>query len=135
MISFQQACVEVGYDNSTKRPEQIYTYFAYKGGQAREFQCLQDAKAFSDNVEKSLVNKAEIDGFKDRQRTLERAAMDNWLVNLRREYPDLNIEQFQLIYKHAYEDACDNGYDEIADRFESLHSVCVAFYEAGNIVW
>lgn len=132
MISYVEACRQVEYDPTTKPPANITKYFAYKVGEAREFETLKDALVFSKIVEDVVVNQDEIKAFWDRRRWLEGAAAKVWFDALREEYSDINGSQFNLIYDEAYERGHSDGYDRVAELFCNLHALCVAFAKVGE---
>ena len=61
MITFQNACEQVGYDRTAEWPEPIFKYFAYKSGVAKEFDTRKEAVAFSNIVEREVINQSERD--------------------------------------------------------------------------
>jgi hypothetical protein len=132
MISFSEACEQVGYNPTNPPPAHILKYFAYKAGEVREFEVMKDALAFSKTVEKVVANQEEINAFWDRQCDLERAAAKIWHEALREEYIDINGSQFNLIYDDAYDRGHSEGYDRVAAVFCNLHALCVAFADAGD---
>ena len=132
MIKFEDACKQVGYDRSVKRPQNVYKYYAYKDGKAYEFATRQEAHAFSDLVERTVANKDEIQAFQDKQTKGETAAAELWLKELRDDYPELTDKQFGIIYDKAYEDGHSAGYDEVGLHFQDLYYFCMNFVKAGE---
>lgn len=132
MIKFEDACKQVGYDRSVKRPQNVYKYYAYKDGKAYEFATRQEAHAFSDLVEHTVANKDEIRAFQDKQTKAEIAAAELWLKELRDDYPELTDKQFSIIYDKAYEDGHSAGYDEVGLHFEDLYYFCMNFVKGGE---
>lgn len=132
MISFKEACDQIGYVRNVPAPTTIYKYFAYKAGKASEFATMSEALAFSKNVEKVVANQDEIDAFWKKRHDDERAAVDLWMAQLREYYSDLNDKQFSVIYDVAYENGHHSGYDEVALHFEEMYDVCVKFVKAGE---
>ena len=132
MITFQDACKQVGYDHAAEWPKSIFKYFAYKSGKAHEFETMKEALAFSKNVERAMANQDEIDVFRNRQREGEHAAVDLWMKELRDDYPELTDKQFGIIYDKAYEDGHSAGYDEVGLHFQDLYYFCMNFHKAGE---
>ena len=132
MLSYDEARRQVEYDPTAKPPAEITKVFAYKVGKVRVFETLQDALAFSRNVEEVVANQDEIKAFWDRQRGLEGAAVKVWFDALREEYRDINGSQFNLIYDEAFERGHSDGYDRVAELFCNLHALCVAFAVVGE---
>lgn len=132
MISFNEACDQVGYVRNVLAPTTIYKYFAYKSGKAREFATMSEALTFSKNVEKVVTNQDEIDTFWKKRREGEKAAVDLWMAQLREEYFDLSGKQFDIIHTKAYESGHAYGYDEVALHFNDLYNVCIEFAKAGE---
>ena len=132
MITFQDACKQVGYDRDAKQPETAYKYYAYKDGKAHEFATRQEAHAFSNLVEHAVSNKDEIHVFQDKQTKGEIAAAELWMKELRTDYLELTDKQFGVIYGKAYEDGHSAGYDEVGLHFQDLYYFCMNFHKAGE---
>ena len=132
MITFQNACEQVGYDRSAERPQTVYKYYAYKDGKAHEFATRREAHAFSNLVELAVANKDEIQAFQDKQTEAETTAAELWLKELRADYPELTDKQFGVIYAKAYEDGHSAGYDEVGLHFQDLYYFCTIFCSAGE---
>lgn len=132
MIKFEDACKQVGYDRTAKWPEPIFKYFAYKSGVAKQFDTRKEAEAFSNNVERVVVNQSERDSFGKKQAVGEAAAVELWLKELRADYPELTDKQFGVIYGKAYEDGHPAGYDEVGLHFQDLYYFCMNFVKAGE---
>lgn len=132
MITFQDACKQVGYDRNAQRPETAYKYYAYKDGKVHEFATRLDAHAFSNLVEHAVSNKDEIHAFQDKQTKGEIAAAELWMKELRADYPELTDKQFGVIYGKAYEDGHSAGYDEVGLHFQDLYYFCMNFVKAGE---
>lgn len=123
MITYNQACEQVGYDRKEQCPiEQTYTWFAYKDGKAKEFTNRVDALAFSKNVEKVVTNKAEYDAWWEAKNALQVKATDIWMLSLKAEYIDAHFseELFNLCYSEAYDRGHSAGYDEVASIMGSV---------------
>ena len=132
MIMFQNACEQVGYDRTAEWPEPIFIYFAYKSGVAKEFDTRKEAEAFSNNVERVIVNQSERDSFGKKQAVGEAVAAQLWMKELRADYPELTDKQFGVIYDKAYEDGHSAGYDEVGLHFQDLYYFCMNFAKAGE---
>ena len=132
MITFQNACEQVGYDRTAPRPEPIYKYFAYKAGVAKQFDTRKEAVAFSNIVERVIVNQSERDSFGKKQADGEAAAAELWMKELCDDYPELTDKQFGIIYDKAYEDGHSAGYDEVGLHFQDLYYFCMNFHKAGE---
>ena len=132
MIQFEYACKQVGYDRTAEWPEPIFKYFAYKAGVAKQFDTRKEAEAFSNNVERVVVNQSERDSFGKKQADGEAAAAELWMKELRADYPELTDKQFGVIYGKAYEDGHSVGYDEVGLHFQDLYYFCMNFHKAGE---
>ena len=119
MISWNEACSISGYDPKVSAPASEYIYFAYKNGECQSFTYLDDAKTFSDNTERGVSNKDDIDAFWKKRRTLETKALNVWKNALREEYNHLSRDMFGICYSKAYEDGHHAGYDEVANYMNS----------------
>ena len=116
MISWNEACIIVGYNPCAEPPTRTYRYFAYKSGNVKAFSDPESAKAFSNNVEKCLYNQTEIVEFWKKQRKFEQKAADKWKSVLRADYSHLSDKVFDLCYSKAWEDGHSAGYDEVASH-------------------
>ena len=132
MITFQNACKQVGYDRTAEWPESIFKYFAYKSGVVKQFDTRQEAVAFSNIVERVTVNQSELDSFGRKQAEIEASAVNLWMKELRDDYPELTDKQFGIIYDKAYEDGHSAGYDEVGLHFQDLYYFCMKFVKAGE---
>lgn len=115
MISYQEACLSVGYDRMVEYPTQIIAYWAYKDGEAKSFDTLAEARKFSINIQHYVKNKDELDRFKKKQQDLESKAVNYWQKALRDEYSHISDNVFNLCYSKAYEDGHSSGYNEVAN--------------------
>jgi hypothetical protein len=123
MITYNEACEQVGYDRSAKCPiAETILWYAYKGGEAKEFYNRIDATKFSKNVESKVVNKAEIDAWWKDKNALQVKAIDTWMLALKAEYIDSHFseELFNLCYSEAYDRGHSYGYDEVASYMDSI---------------
>lgn len=132
MIKFEDACKQVGYDRTRCTPVPIFKYFAYKSGVAKQFDARKEAEAFSNNIERVIVNQSERDSFRRKQADGEAAAGELWMKELRADYPELTDKQFSVIYDKAYEDGHSAGYDEVGLHFQDLYYFCMKFIQAGE---
>lgn len=132
MITFQDACKQVGYDRTAEWIVPIFKYFAYKSGVAKQFDTRKEAEAFSNNVERVIVNQSERDSFRRKQADGEASAAELWLKELRADYLELTDKQFGVIYDKAYEDGHSAGYDEVGQHFQDLYYFCMNFHKAGE---
>ena len=126
MISYANACAQVGYSPNATRPAAQYLYYAYKAGQAVAFKDRDQALEFSKNVERVAANNDETT-FRATQRELEKKAAKLWYDELRAEYAHFSKRQFELVYAKAYEDGHSAGYDDIASTFDDLAYLCSEF--------
>ena len=127
MISYANACAQVGYSPNATRPAAQYLYYAYKAGQAVAFKDRDRALEYSKNVERVVGNSVEIETFRATQRELEKKAAELWYNDLRAEYAHFSKRQFELVYAKAYEDGHSAGYDDIASTFDDLAYLCSEF--------
>lgn len=127
MITFAEACDQVGYYKVALRPEEEFVFFGYRGGEVQEFKTRDEALAFSCNVERVVKNIAEIKAFDTARRELRHKAEQVWHEALVAEYPDISPAQFDVLYNKAYDDAHHHGYDACAAAFDELYCLCIAF--------
>lgn len=132
MITFEDACKQVGYDRTLCTPVPIFKYFAYKDGVVKQFDTRKEALAFSKIIERITVNQSERDSFRKKQADGEAAAAELWMKELRADYPELTDKQFGIIYDKAYEDGHPAGYDEVGLHFQDLYYFCMNFVKAGE---
>lgn len=120
MKSFNQYLDDVGMDRIAECPLAIYEWYAYRAGECKKFQTLQDAKQYSSNTERVVVNQKEQYEFWENRRHLERQAFENWYSDLCQEYGDLSTDMFELCYSEAYDRGHAYGYDEVAARLSDV---------------
>ncbi len=123
MITYKEACEQVGYDSYVLCPiEAITVWYAYKDGMATEFSDRDEAFKLSKLVERKVVNKSEIDAWWDSRRKLEQAACEIWEEELKAEYIGDNCseELFDACYNEAYERGHAYGHDEIASYMSDI---------------
>ena len=120
-MSYKVACENVGYDRNAISPERKIVYLAYKDGECKEFDTLNDANSFSKLFEKKVVNQEIINDFHKSQREKERLAGELFLHEFRKGFPELSDDQFLCIWSEAWEDAHSYGYDEVESRFDDLY--------------
>lgn len=122
MITWKEACDQVGYDELATGPKVEYKYFAYKGGKVTEFAQEIDAYAFSQMVEAEPIplSMEEKDAWIAEADRLEVAAVDVWFALLEQEYKHLPAPVFKLCYEQAYQEAHPYGYDEIAKNMAGI---------------
>jgi len=124
MITWAQACEEVGYTNRVResRPKLIPVYYAYKNGTVKTFDSNDHAKLYSNTVESSYTEESQLahDNFKDKIISLERQASEHWANALRKEHSELNDKVYNLCHAMAYECGHASGRDDIASYMEDL---------------
>ena len=128
MITFEQACVTVGYDRNAPAPKAQFKYLAYKKGEIREFKDMNSALDFSRFAEKVIINEGDVNGFREKQRELADRAMQYWKNELREEYRGLTDKQFDMLYERAYDN--DSHCDSIVEEMERLYSFVSNFNSA-----
>lgn len=123
MQQFKFYCDQVGYNRKEYNPPQpVYEYFAYKDGKVMTCKDETSAKKFSKMVEKVIKNKKEIDAYWKTRQELESKATELWYNDLKSEYGNnLTDAQFSIIYNRAYDRGHSDGYDSVADEFDSLY--------------
>ena len=96
----------------------IFKYFADKDGQS--FECFSKAEAqkISHLIEYVLVNKDEIDQYRNSQNILLSRAIQIWKNNLREEYSHISDHVYNLCYEEAYYRSHAYGYDEVASSLK-----------------
>jgi hypothetical protein len=114
MITWDEACKQVGYDRLAQCPHQdTIKWFGYKDGEAREFPNQSDAKKFSQFVERVIVKNVDKNAWYENVRLLEMKASEVWHNALRREFDHLTDGVYALCYQQAYENGHSSGYDEV----------------------
>lgn len=114
MKRFCQYLDDVGMDRSAECPEPIYEFYAYLAGECKKFKTLQEAKQYSSNTERVIVNHKDQQEFWESRRILERKAFENWYTDLCQEYSHLPVSVFELCYEEAYSRGHAYGHDEVA---------------------
>lgn len=122
MILWADACKQAGYDQDLTCPVTSYSWFAYKNGEAKQFQTKEEAKKFSKIIERVAdpITKAESDAFINKQLELAGNAATIWFESLKAEYGKYPAGIFALCYEQAYNNAYEYGYDEIANNMAGV---------------
>lgn len=131
MISWAEAKQFIGEEPVI--PDQTFTYYAYKKGEAQRFPTHETAKAFSQNIEKVCTNEQERAAAKDTRNAYIQKVFSYWQGKLKEEYSDLvNRGIFDVVYKQAYDQCTSSDYDaieaEICDLDEFLDKVFNAYH-------
>lgn len=129
MKRFKEYCDQVGYDRKEYNPpEPIKAFYAYKAGKVIKCSNIVSAKAVSSIVETIVTNKDEIDAYWKARSDKEAEAVDLWYSDLKSEYgSNLTEAQFSIIYQRAYDYSHSDGYDSVADEFDSLYEFTCDF--------
>lgn len=133
-MNWSEACNSVGYDLSKiKPPERIYSYFAYKDGEAIPCNTPGEAMSLAKHWDSVIKNKEEISNYWKRQAELENKATEVFYNALQEEYSYIPDAIYSLCYSKAYEDGHSCGYDEVAgylqDYVEFAESIIKASKE------
>jgi hypothetical protein len=104
-----------------------YRYFGYKNGESKVFDTKEEAVKFSDNIEKFLSNKEEMDAYSKAIKDFSTNVYNAWLSDLREEHSELTDKQFQLCYDEAYDRAYDRGHSYGHDEVVSYMTDVVIF--------
>ena len=95
------------------------TYFAYKGGESKQFNTREEAKKFSDNIESNL-DKAAYEAARKAYNQAENEATEKVVQAMKKEIGLINCgddekdnQLFDLIYSKAYEDGHSSDFNEI----------------------
>ena len=108
-----------------QKPEEIVKFYAYKNGESKLFDSRENAKEFSNNIEKVIINQDEIDLCKNKQKEFSIFVDKLFHEKLREEHSDLPDN----IYNHCLgfaRDRSDSDYeligelDDITDYTRSL---------------
>ena len=129
MKKYAECCAEVGYDpKDYSPPEQKYTFFGYKNGNAVRFETHEMAKAFSPNIEKVKDEESERAVAKYHENIARRAAKaeEVWMNSLKEEYDFVSPSVFSLCYSKAWDDGHssahrfqhDSVYDSVYYKME-----------------
>ena len=117
MMKYDDACSQVGYDQYTSNePKSEYKFFAYKNGEVKEFPSRKEAESYSDNIERVLANKAEVEDYWHERQELANKASEIWHAALRNEYIHLSDAVYSICYGKAYDYGHSSGYDEVAGK-------------------
>lgn len=127
MITYAEALAQVGYDSTAKEPTANRAFFAYKGGEAKQFATRREAEAYSNLIEAITINQAEIDEFRKQRRATISRGETVWREALREEFSLLSDAQFNYLYEKAYDDAHDEGYDAVGERLVALDTLIYEF--------
>lgn len=93
-------------------PEKEYVWFAYKDGECKQFASRTDALTFSNNVERSEVNKEEFEQRKKLYLEDQEKVMNFWISEMKKEF-DVSDKIFDICYTEAYDRGHSYGYDEV----------------------
>lgn len=106
-----------GYDRMNYNPPKpIYKWVGYLRGEVKTFDgdnAEEQARAFSKNVEKIIINKEEIDGYKNRRWEKESRAIESFLKDMREEFDHLTDKQFAICYSFAFDRGHSGGFNEV----------------------
>lgn len=111
---------EHGIDLDVAWPKREYKYFAYKGGEAKEFESREEAARFSTIIETVQTNEAEIKKHEIEYNRRYSMVFEVWYKGLRSDYADLNDEIFAKCYSKAYEDGHSSGHDNVANELDYI---------------
>lgn len=115
MKYFNEYLEESGYNAMSSPPKPKVVYYAYKSGEVKEFDNQDDAKKFSPNIERKIVDHPDFEEYKKISSQLYSTAVYAWYSDLRKQYQDLPDDVFNLCYSNASERADGSGYDELAN--------------------
>lgn len=123
-MNYDDACKEVGYDRRAKCPiTPVIIWYAYKGGEVTEHPNRTSAMAVSRNIEECVKNKADIREWQQSQAILAGKAAELWKQRLFESYEnELSTKRLELCYDKAYEDSHSDGYDAVAESFDTYVS-------------
>lgn len=93
-------------------PDKEYVWFAYKDGECKQFTSRTDALTFSNNVERSEVNKEEYEQKKKLYYEDQEKVVNFWISEMKKEF-DVSDKIFDICYAEAYDRGHSYGYDEV----------------------
>ena len=106
-------------------PEMVqlqYEFYAYKDGKAHgPFNNIIEAHKVSANTERVQKNKKEYEDYQEQYRQIEGRVVDEWFIELREYYKDLNDKTFNVCYNMAYDRGHSAGYDEVASYMNDYY--------------
>ena len=122
MKTWNECCLEAGYDSSLTPPPIDKIWFAYKNGESKSFLSQEAAYSYSKLIE--FVNepksKKAFDDFWAKQQHTIGIAVNIWYKSLREEYSYLSDVVFNLCYSKAYRDCHSSDRNEIANQLKSV---------------
>lgn len=117
MEKIQKYYEKVGYDpEDCNPPEPVYKYNAYLKVDVRTFfgeDAEEKAKEFSYNTEKILLNREEIDSYKNKRQEKYLQAVTLFEEDMRKEFNYLTDEQYDICYEYAYNKVSIGGISEV----------------------
>jgi flagellar biosynthesis/type III secretory pathway protein FliH len=128
MRPYSEYLTAAGYDDIVDVKKEFA--FAYKNGEAKKFDCWNDAIQFSKQTEKVCINQEEFDANCKAFQEVEGRAQTAWMKDLREEYSSLSDKVFNICYSQAYEDGHSAGYDEIRNYMYSTTEFAEAIISA-----
>ena len=132
MISYKEACNQVGLNDDHTPLAAKYVYYGYKNGECKSFETRDEAKEFGIAVERVQTNKEECDLYWAKRDALAMQALDIWYNTLREEYKHLSDNIFNLCYDQAYDRGHAYGYDEVASYMTGIVDFAERIIEASK---
>ena len=112
-------------------PEKEYVWFAYHNGECKQFSSRKDALTFSENVERSEVNKEIYEEKLKLYYENEQKVIDYWISEMRKEF-GIPSKIFDICYAEAYDRGHSYGYDEVYQHMLDIVEFAEKIIAANN---
>lgn len=116
-------------------PEKEYVWFAYNNGECKQFASRLEALTFSENVERSEINKEDYQEKTKLYQEDQNKVYQFWISEMKKEFgiPD---RIFDICYAEAYDKGHSYGYDEVyhymIDTVAFAENIMFAMSENGD---
>lgn len=113
-------------------PVKEFKYNAYKNGTCATFDTDEEARAFSNLVEKIQSNKEEHDIAYRAYCEQRQLIYDIWMKNVREYFNNYSPAEIDLMYSYGYDRGHSSGYDAMFDYMEEFSAYVDELKELWN---
>jgi|694.fasta_scaffold27136_3 hypothetical protein len=129
MLTYKEC--ENAVSSFPKYPAKEYVWYAYKNGECQTFENRNDALTFSENVERSEVNKEIYEEKLKLYYENEQKVVDYWISEMRKEF-GIPSKVFDICYSEAYDRGHAYGHDSVAERMNDIVEFAEKIIAANN---